>query len=216
MMDTRHNARPERDAAGFTLVEVIVVLAVVLLLTGIAVPMISGYMNDGRRARAEAEVKVIASAVTSFYKDVGVWPARSAAGANNVLYTLCSGPTIPTSNPFTNSNNINTWLMDGTHGDTLDNHLLTNTPGRSGSGAYPTTGTVRWRGPYSAGGAPLDPWGRPYLVTVRAGTSTSATNYKRLFVLSAGPDGAINTAAALTAGTDLAGDDIGIIISQRP
>lgn len=202
--------------AGFTLVEVIVVLAVVLLLTGIAVPMISGYMNDGRRARAEAEVKVVASAVTSFYKDVGVWPARSSAGTNNVLYTLCSGPSLPTTNPFTNNNAMRTWLMDGTHGDTLDNHLLTNTPGGSQGGAYPTTGSVRWRGPYSAGGTPLDPWGRPYLVTVRSGTSTNATNYKRLFVLSAGPDGALNTPAALTAATEITGDDIGIIISQRP
>lgn len=202
-------------ARGFTLVEVIVVLAVVLLLTGIAVPMISGYMNDGRRARAEAEVKVVASAVTSFYKDVGVWPARSAAGVNNVLYTLCTGPTVPSTNPYTNTNAIVTWLMDGTHGDTVDNHLLKNTPLGASGGAYPITGTVRWRGPYSAGTAPLDPWGRPYLITVRAGTSTSTTAYKRLFVLSAGPDGAVNTAATLAATTDLAGDDIGIIISQR-
>lgn len=216
MTDSRLHARPRSDAAGFTLVEVIVVLAVVLLLTGIAVPMISGYMNDGRRARAEAEVKVLAAAVTSFYKDVGVWPARSSAGANNVLYTVCSGPTVPTTNQFVNNNNINTWLMDGTHGDTLDNHLLRNTPGGSSGGAYPTTGTVRWRGPYVAGGTPLDPWGRPYLVTVRSGTSTSATNYKRLVVISAGPDGAINTPAALTAATDIAGDDIGVIVSQRP
>src|SRR5439155_11006492 len=72
--------------AGFTLVEVIVVLAVVLLLTGIAVPMISGYMEDGRRARAEAEVKLIAAEISSFYKDVGVWPARSSTGTNNTLY----------------------------------------------------------------------------------------------------------------------------------
>ena len=41
----RHHER------GFTLVEVIVVLSVVLLLTGIAVPMLSSYMEDGRRAR---------------------------------------------------------------------------------------------------------------------------------------------------------------------
>lgn len=204
-----------RAAAGFTLVEVIVVLAVVLLLTGIAVPMISGYMDDGRRARAEAELKVLAGAVTSFYKDVGVWPARSATGANNVLYTLCSGPTLPTTNPFTTNNNIGRWLIDGTHGDTLDNHLLSNTPGGSAGGAYPSTGSVRWRGPYLAGGSPLDPWGRPYLVTVRAGTSTNATNYKKLYVLSAGANGAIETSANLTATTDLAGDDLGVIISLR-
>ncbi|MGE3174645.1 MAG: type II secretion system protein GspG [Planctomycetota bacterium] len=212
------SSRPQdRSAAtaGFTLVEVIVVLAVVLLLTGIAVPMISGYMDDGRRARAEAELKVLASAVTSFYKDVGVWPARSSAGTNNTLYVLCTGTTVPTTNQFSNNNALNRWLMDGTHGDTLDNHLLSNTPGGATGGAYPTTGAVRWRGPYTAGSSPLDPWGRPYLVTVRSGTSTSTSNYKRLYVLSAGPNGRIDTVANLTATTDLAGDDLGVIISQR-
>jgi len=55
-----------RSQRGFTLVEVIVVLSVVLLLTGIAVPMLSSYMEDGRRARAEAECKVVGAAIMSF------------------------------------------------------------------------------------------------------------------------------------------------------
>jgi prepilin-type N-terminal cleavage/methylation domain-containing protein len=213
-MENRREGRRQRDC-GFTLVEVIVVLAVVLLLTGIAVPMISGYVEDGRRARAEAEVKVIAAAVTSFYKDVGVWPARSSSGTNGVLSVLGSGPTAPTSNPFTATHQFATWLTIPGNGDTLDNHLLTNTPGGSSGGAYPTSGSARWRGPYTAGGLPLDPWGRPYLVTVISGYSTHATNYKRLFVLSAGADGEIDTSADLTATTTLADDDIGMILSQR-
>ena len=49
---------PRKPQRGFTLVEVIVVLSVILLLTGIAVPMLSSYMEDARRARAEAECKV--------------------------------------------------------------------------------------------------------------------------------------------------------------
>jgi type II secretory pathway pseudopilin PulG len=207
--------RRSADASGFSLVEAIVVLAVVLLLTGIAVPMVRGFMSDGRRARAEADVKAIAHAVTSFYRDVGVWPARNAAGVNNVLYTLCSGPAAPATNPFANTNNISTWLMDGTHGDTLDNHLVRNTPGGSAGGAYPTAGSVRWRGPYATAATPLDPWGRPYLVTVRSGTSTNATNFKRMYVLSAGPDGVIDTPATLSATTELAGDDVGLLISIR-
>lgn len=205
-----------RTVAGFTLVEMIVVLAVVLLLTGIAVPMITGYVNDGRRARAEAEVKLVASAVTSFYKDLGGWPARNSAGVDNQLYVLCSGPALPSGNPFTRSHRFTNWLLDGTHGDTLDNHLLQNTPGGASAAAYATTGSVRWRGPYTAGGLPLDPWGHPYLVTVISGFSANANNYKRLLVISAGPDGAFQTVGNLTATTDLAGDDIGIIVSQRP
>jgi prepilin-type N-terminal cleavage/methylation domain-containing protein len=200
---------------GFTLVEVIVVLSVVLLLTGIAVPMLSGYMEDGRRARAESEVKVIAASMLSMNKDVGTFPTRNGSGTNNTLYSLFTGPTMPTANPFVGGHSWITWAMNATRGDLLNNHLNLNTPQGQSAGAYATTGTARWRGPYFAGSTPLDPWGRPYVINVIASFSTHATNYKRLWVLSAGPNGRIETPAASTATTELAGDDIGLMIGQR-
>ncbi len=205
-----------RRAQGFTLVEVIVVLSVVLLLTGIAVPMLSSYMEDGRRARAESEVKTLAAATMSFYKDVGVYPARNGAGLNNRLYVLMTGPTTPTTNPFAAGHNWITWGMSATYGDLLDNQLLRNQPQGQTSAAYQTTSNMRWRGPYLAVGSPLDPWGRPYLINVISGWYQHATAYKRIFVLSAGPDGLISTPSTAAATDDLAGDDIGIVISTKP
>jgi prepilin-type N-terminal cleavage/methylation domain-containing protein len=205
-------ARAER---GFTLVEVIVVLSVVLLLTGIAVPMISSYMEDGRRAKAESEIKVIGAAMMSLYKDVGSYPARNGSATNNQLYSLITGPTMPTTSPFVGGHQWITWAMSAARGDLLDNHLNLNTPQGQSAGAYPTTGNVRWRGPYFAGSTPLDPWGRPYVVNVIAGHSTHATNYKRLWVLSAGPNGRIETTATATATTELGGDDLGMMVGQR-
>lgn len=206
---------PVIGQAGFTLVEVIVVLSVVLLLTGIAVPMLSGYMEDGRRAKAESEVKVIAAAMMSMNKDVGTFPTRNGSGTNSTLYSLFTGPTMPTANPFVAGHQWVTWGMNAARGDLLDNHLNLNTPQSQTAGAYTTTGSSRWRGPYFAGSTPLDPWGRPYLINVIASFSTHATNYKRLWVLSAGPNGRIDTPAAATSTTELAGDDIGLMIGQR-
>lgn len=200
---------------GFTLVEVIVVLSVVLLLTGIAVPMLSSYMEDGRRARAEAECRVLGAALTSFYKDVGVFPSRNSSGTSGTCYVLLTGTSTPTTSPWNARHNWITWGMSSTQGDLLNNHLLQNRPQGTTGAAYPTTGSMRWRGPYVNGGSPLDPWGRPYVVNVVAGWSTNATNYKRLWVISAGPDGVFNTSANATATTDVAGDDIGFMISQR-
>lgn len=202
--------------AGFTLVEVIVVLAVVLLLTGIAVPMISGYMEDGRRARAAAEVKVIGSALASFYKDVGVYPTRDSSGAGSKIYVLFTGATRPTTNPWTAGNQLATWTLNASYSDLLDNQLLRNQPGGQSSAAYATTGANQWRGPYLAGSSPLDPWGRPYVINVLSTFNTNATNYKRVFVLSAGPDGNFDTDYHATATSDIGGDDIGLIIHQRP
>ncbi len=190
-------------------------LSVVLLLTGIAVPMISSYMEDGRRARAEAECKVIGASVMSFYKDIGTYPARNSGSTNNFIYSLLTGATMPTTNPWSGGHNWITWGMSN-RGDLLNNHLMINRPQNAAGAAYPTTGTMRWRGPYTNGSSPLDPWGRPYVINVISGFLQNATNYKRLWVVSAGPNGIFDTSANATATTNLAGDDIGMMVSQQP
>lgn len=204
-----------RLQAGFTLVEIIVVLAVVLVLTGIAVPMIGGYMEDGRRARAGAEIKVLHAALASFNKDVGAYPTRDASGASNRISLLITGAALPTTNPWTANHQFATWAMNAATADLMDNQMLLNKPGAQTAAAYATTGSNRWRGPYLAGASPLDPWGRPYVINVISAYSTNATNYKRLFVLSAGPDGKFDTNYRATAVVDIAGDDIGSIVQQR-
>ena len=201
---------------GFTLVEVVVVLAVVLLLSAIAVPMVTSYIEDGRRTRARNDVNVIAGALTNFYKDYGKWPARDASGADGNAYVLYTGSPMPSANPFGAAHQWDTWARNGTNGDTLDNQLLGNTPMGSAAAAYPVTGQFRWRGPYLSGSMDHDPWNRPYVINVISGFSTSATSNKRIFVLSAGSNGIIDTPDTATATTDIAGDDIGIIIHQRP
>lgn len=217
MEKAQHRVAVRPGDRGFTLVELIVVLSVVLLLTGIAVPMLSSYMEDGRRARAEAECKVIGAALTAFYRDVGVFPARNSSGTNNTLQVLFTGTARPTTNPF---NATHAWItagMSATTGDVLDNHLGVNRPqgATSPTAIYPTTGTMRWRGPYQNGNAPLDPWGRPYVINVQSGWSNNGTNFKRVWVLSAGSDGRINTTATATATTNPTGDDIAYLVYQR-
>ncbi len=204
--------------SGFTLVEVIVVLAVVLLLSGIAVPLISGYVEDSKRGRAEAEVKVMAGAFAAVYKDVGIFPSRNSSGNNNVVRSFYTGPTRPTANTYINSNghNFYQWAASTTTGDAVDNQLLNNIPQGSTSGAWPTTSNLRWRGPYLAGPSPLDPWGRPYLINVYSTFATHNTNHKRTFVICAGPNGRLETQENARSNADLAGDDIGMIIFQRP
>ncbi|MCA8941357.1 MAG: type II secretion system protein GspG [Planctomycetes bacterium] len=211
-----HIHAPRRpEMSGFTLVEVIVVLGVILMLAGIAVPMISSYVDDGKRARAEAEVKMLGAALTSVYKDVGVFATRGRNGSNGTLYALFSGPTMPTSNPFAANHSFSNWARHATRGDLMDHHLLENAPGGQTSAAYDTSGSTQWRGPYVAGSTPLDPWGRPYVASVIGSWYSHATRYKRMYVLSAGPNGRIDTDRDSTATTEIAGDDIGMILSQQ-
>jgi len=120
-----------------------------------------------------------------------------------------------TANPWSNNHRWSTWARDAQRGDQLDNHLARNTPQSAGGGAYATTGTMQWRGPYVAGSTPLDPWGRPYVINVLSGWRTDATNYKRMWVMSAGPNGIFDTDYRARATDEISGDDIGEMFMQR-
>ena len=205
---------PGRRPSGLTLIEVVVVLAVVVVLSSIAVPMVSGYLQDGRRQRAEADVRMLAAALTQFYKDNGCYPARYQSN-NNLLSVLCTGRAIPGANPWAAAHPFATWSMAACSGDVMDNHLRTNTPQGEARNAYPITAAARWRGPYLSAPAPLDPWGRPYVVNVISSWSGSATQYKRLYLLSAGPNGTIDTSGLARTNDDIGGDDIGVVLIER-
>lgn len=206
-----HRTKRSAAYAGFTLVELVVVLGVILLLSAIAVPMVQGYLEDGRRARAQAELKSFGAAVMSMYKDTGKYPVLDKSG-KHTLRVVCTGEK-PKSNPFKNNSAWNQWLTSN-YGDSLDNHLFRNSPGGKRNG-YATTGERQWRGPYVSDATPLDPWGRPYVAMVLSSHSTHKSNYRKLIFLSAGENGIIETSANCTLKTEIEGDDIGFTIATR-
>jgi len=137
----------QRDEKGFTLIEVVVVVAVIAILAAVLTPYITKYIDDSKIAKARNEAQVIAAAVTNAYKDLGRWPNRNTAVADyGGLYT---GAVTPTS-AFINS--AAGWAVAGALWSPLDNQLVTNGPG------YPTTGDTKWAGPYATT-LPVDPWG---------------------------------------------------------
>ncbi len=93
---------------------------------------------------------------------------------------------------------------------------MVNEPQGVATGAYPTSGSNQWRGPYLAESSPLDPWGRPYVVFVRSAFDASAVNYKKIIVLSAGLNGVIDTPFQARTNQDISGDDLGVVIFLRP
>ncbi|MCL5884216.1 MAG: type II secretion system protein GspG [Deltaproteobacteria bacterium] len=187
--------RRRSGEAGFTLIEVVVVVGVIAVLAAILTPFITKYIEDSRRARAQNEAQVVGAAVVNFYKDLGRWPNANNTGAATItgLYTGPAG----TPAPPTGFNGMGNWT--GLTWDILNNHLVTNANNR-----YPTTGENRWQGSYATN-LPVDPWGRPYVINAAAFTSV-ATPPAPVWVLSAGPNGTINTVQAATA---VGGDDVG-------
>jgi prepilin-type N-terminal cleavage/methylation domain-containing protein len=195
----------DRNQKGFTLIEVIVAIAVVAILAGIITPSVIKHLDDSKRARAQNDCLVIGSAVASFYKDLGRMPTANGAGNPNITLLVSTG-TVPTL-----GTGITIWNRATTNGttDLLSNHLSANTPKSQSAWTYPVPpAELTWRGPY-ASSFPSDPWGNRYAVNI--GNWSAA--YPAVWVLSAGPDGIVQTAfspAAPAVGTTLtaSGDDI--------
>ena len=58
-----------RGNRGFTLIEVIVVAAIIAILAGILVPMIFNQIDEAKKTRAQADCKTISTAILMFRKD---------------------------------------------------------------------------------------------------------------------------------------------------
>lgn len=71
-------SRAERDhEAGFTLIEVIVVLSIIGLIMSMAGPRVLGYLTDSKVKSAKIQVEALATAVELFYIDNGRYPLEA-------------------------------------------------------------------------------------------------------------------------------------------
>ncbi|MDY6825136.1 MAG: type II secretion system protein GspG [Thermodesulfobacteriota bacterium] len=70
--------RKPSDISGFTLVELLIAIAILGILAGIATLQFFSYLERARIARAKSDIKVIEKAVVTFRISNGQWPANLA------------------------------------------------------------------------------------------------------------------------------------------
>jgi prepilin-type N-terminal cleavage/methylation domain-containing protein len=80
-----------RSERGFTLVELLVVVAIVAILSAIAVPLYANTQTRARVARAQGDTRAIASAVSIYVAHCGGLPDNAATGTNCPSTTNQSG-----------------------------------------------------------------------------------------------------------------------------
>jgi general secretion pathway protein G len=68
--------RDERSEAGFTLVELLVVLAILGLLIAVATPQLIGYLGKAKVDTARIQMHEMSTALDMFLVDVGRYPSQ--------------------------------------------------------------------------------------------------------------------------------------------
>ena len=63
---------------GFTLIELVVVVSILAVLSGVVIPRISSHQRAARDARRLADIKTIRNAVEQFHMDRGEYPVAQA------------------------------------------------------------------------------------------------------------------------------------------
>ena len=219
--------RKELNRGGFTLIEIVIAVAIVAVFAAAISPMVFRHLEDAKISKAQNETETIANAVLSYYKDVGKWPVTNANGpTGNGIQRVISSNTVATGTGTGAGTGAANWGAYGTTKD-LGDYLYFNNPdddsSDTGNGAdqnnqdWPTSGPTAWRGPYLDEYYISDPWGNAYVINSHyfPGGSYTGTVRHRVFVLSAGPNGVWETGYSNDATEEILGDDVGSVITIR-
>ncbi|MCB7129995.1 MAG: prepilin-type N-terminal cleavage/methylation domain-containing protein, partial [Candidatus Brocadiales bacterium] len=158
-----------RHRNGFTLLEIVIVLAIVGIMAGILVPMVRTYIGSAKTQRAEQDTKALGEALLAFNKDTArfpIWRSGTATTPSDPIFPVLrtEDGDMPSVQRFPVAIGFFGW--NARSSDTFENQLEKNAPGGSGT-AYPATGEFAWRGPYM-GPIRMDPWGNRYLCNAGA------------------------------------------------
>jgi hypothetical protein len=180
--------------------EVTTILTALTILSGVAAPAVTSYVEDAKLVRARGDVRTIAIGLVRLMNDVG--PAARTREGGWATYDLLVGAGLT---PLTETAASRGWAASGRTVGALDDHLIVNGPdyptrqGRAQSG---------WRGAYLQDPVAADPWGYRYAVNVAAMKSPVFDTV----TLSAGADGLVESAFERD-GLPTTGDDIVSIVS---
>jgi prepilin-type N-terminal cleavage/methylation domain-containing protein len=167
-----------RSRDGFTLIELVVVMAIIIVLAGLILGTANYVQKKGYRSRAEAEIAALSAALENYKADNGVYPSDSDTNGFDVATTTKSDYDKPSLK-----------LYEYLSGDTNDDRSP------DGKAYFPfKPNQVSPVDQTQKVTALRDPFGNPYgYSTKKASNSASTTGHNPTFDLWSIGDGAVGT-----------------------
>ncbi len=113
--------RKQKLREGFTLIEILIVIAVISILVGITLPRFRGMQQEGNIAKAKAELRSLQSAVETYYvhnnntyPDTGSSALQTALNAQVPRIMPSLTDSVPT-DPFSTTGADYVYVMGGTN-----------------------------------------------------------------------------------------------------
>jgi type II secretory pathway pseudopilin PulG len=82
---TRSQVANSRHVSAFTLIEILVVIAIIIILAGLILTTTGYVQRKGARARAETEIAAMSAAIESYKADNGIYPTDTVNNTTNNL-----------------------------------------------------------------------------------------------------------------------------------
>lgn len=99
-MRTSKQRRLDRRQAGFTLIEVLLVVVIIGILVGVAIPRLGGRVRQAEISRAQADIQSIGLALRMYELDNGEYPSSLDALVSNPGARNWNGPYLESGLPI--------------------------------------------------------------------------------------------------------------------
>lgn len=159
--------------AGFTLVELLTVMAIIAVLMGILLPAINSAIESAKKTQAKSDEMAIVTAVKGYYTEYGKYPVATPPATGDFTYDGLNGNTNNKLMIILRAKETTGTIMNPRKIVFLEAPDAKNlgVAGKERAGMATATG-----GGTAASPTFLDPWGNPYNILIDMDYDNSVTN----------------------------------------